>query len=146
MTPLMKCCFCLESVSNPIIMCAESHIGCFDCVCTHVAAEAITCATCRQPHSFRFDRLITEISLKVKKRKRTSVRCDVFHKLLALKHKKKHRHFTRCLRKFAMATKTEEDVDNMVEDIHNIEQAHISAKRLKESGVYDAQLYSHIGI
>ena len=54
--------------------------------------------------------------------------------------------FTRCLRKFAMATKTEDDVDNMVEDIHNIEKAHMSAKRLKESGVYDAQLYSHIGI
>tara|TARA_B110000211_G_scaffold181843_1_gene205808 strand:- start:383 stop:517 length:135 start_codon:yes stop_codon:yes gene_type:complete len=44
-----------------------------------------------------------------------------------------------------MATKTEEEVDNMVEDIHNIEKAHISAKRLKESGVYDAQL-SHICI
>tara|TARA_B110001452_G_C15238967_1_gene429008 strand:+ start:2601 stop:2855 length:255 start_codon:yes stop_codon:yes gene_type:complete len=81
-----------------------------------------------------------------RKRKRTSVRWDVFQKLLALKHKKKYRNFTRCLRKFAMATKTEEEIANMVEDIGNIEKAHVSAKRLKESGVYDAQLYSHICI
>lgn len=146
MTPLLKCCFCLESVSNPIIMCSSSHIGCFDCVCSHVVSKASTCATCREPHAFRFDRFITEISLTTKKRKRTSVRCDIFQKLLVLKQKKKYQNFTRCLRKFAMATKTEENVSNMVEDIRNIELARMSAKRLKESGVYDAQLYSHLCI
>jgi len=146
MTPLLKCCFCLDSVLNPVVMCGDSHIGCFDCVCTYVSNTGTLCAMCRQPHSFRFDRLISEISHQHKKRKRTSGRYEIFVQLLELKEKKKYKPFTRSLQAFACATKTDEDVNQMTTDISNIKHARVSAKRLKENRVYNAALYAHLSI
>lgn len=136
----LKCCFCLEKVVNPVVMCQQTHIGCFDCVCTHLNQENALCALCRGPYILRFDRLLTELTSQ-KKRKRTEKHA-VFLQILELKRKNKYRTFTRSLRHFAQASN--ENLAQISEDVNNIKKARSSAKRLKESQVFDAHLYASI--
>jgi len=76
-----------------------------------------------------------------KKRKRNSRRHEVFLQLLELKKKSKYKTFNRTLRKFAKAALTDEVVEQMSQDITNIINGRISASRLKEQHVYDANMY-----
>lgn len=144
---MFKCCFCLETTHQPIVMCQQTHVGCFECVCEQLrkSVERPTCAMCRSPLNLRFDRLITEI-VPCKKRKRTTRRYEVFLQLLELKHKPKYKTFNRSLKKFSAATPTEATAEQMSKDIANIIAARDSAKRLKELGVFNAQLYAHLTI
>ena len=144
---MFKCCFCLETTHQPIVMCQQTHVGCFECVCEQLrkSTERPTCALCRGPLNLRFDRLITEI-VPCKKRKRTTRRYEVFLQLLDLKHKTKYKTFNRSLKKFAVATATEAAAEQMSKDIANIIAARDSAKRLKEQCVFNAQLYAHLTI
>jgi hypothetical protein len=144
---MFKCCFCLETTHQPIVMCEQTHVGCFECVCEQLrkTVERPPCAMCRSPLSLRFDRLITEIA-PCKKRKRTTCRYEVFMQLLELKQKSKYKVFNRSLKKFAMATEAEATAEQMSKDIANIKLARDSARRLKEQGVFNAQLYAHLTI
>ncbi len=144
---MFKCCFCLETTHQPLVMCHQSHVGCFECVCELLrqSVERPTCAMCRSPLNLRFDRLITELA-PCKKRKRTTRRYEVFLQLLELKHKSKYKTFNRSLKKFAAATETEAAAEQMSKDIANIIAARDSSRRLKEQGVFNAQLYAHLTI
>ena len=144
---MFKCCFCLETTHQPIVMCHQTHVGCFECVCELLrqSVERPTCAMCRSPLNLRFDRLITEL-VPCKKRKRTTRRYEVFLQLLELKHKSKYKTFNRSLKKFAVATATEATAEQMSVDIANIIAARDSAKRLKELGVFNAHLYANLTI
>jgi hypothetical protein len=66
--------------------------------------------------------------------------------LLELKQKSKYKVFNRSLKKFAMATEAEATAEQMSKDIANIKLARDSARRLKEQGVFNAQLYAHLTI
>ena len=95
---------------------------------------------CRDALHLRFDRLIMESSLlfrRSKRRKTESTQHSVFLKLLSLKEKDKYRPFTRTMRKFANATKTSAEVDQMNEDIDNIVRADESIKRLQSQRLYE---------
>ena len=142
MQDAFKCCFCLCTVHHPIVMCHQTHMGCFDCLIEQirVSENVPTCALCRGPQNLRFDRLVTEMA-PTKKRKRNSRRYEVFLQLLELKKKSKYKTFNRTLRKFAKAALTDEVVEQMSQDITNIVNGRISAARLKEQHVYDANMY-----
>lgn len=150
-TELYKCCFCLETVKNPVVMCYQTHVGCFDCVCAQLRNSdngESNCAMCRQPLHIRFDRLITESAKTMhrSKRKRTNEESayEVFLKLLALKKKDRYRMFTRTIKRFATAATDEEAVSQMSTDMKNIISARISGQRLLEQKLYDPTLYAHI--
>lgn len=147
MKDAFKCCFCLDTVHHPVVMCHQTHMACFDCLLEQLrlAADVPTCAMCRSAHSLRFDRLVTDI-VPYKKRKRPSRRYEVFLQLLDLKKKSRYRPFNRTIRKFAKAAQSDEIVEQMSQDIQNIVQARISSARLKKQAVYDAKLYAHISI
>tara|TARA_B110001450_G_C17615653_1_gene479153 strand:- start:174 stop:386 length:213 start_codon:yes stop_codon:yes gene_type:complete len=70
----------------------------------------------------------------------------VFKKLLALKKKDKYRVFTRTLKRFANAAVSEEDLEQLDQDIQNIVSARISAQRLLDQKLYDPALYTNISI
>ena len=144
---MFKCCFCLETTHQPIVMCHQTHVGCFECVCELLrqSVERPTCAMCRSPLNLRFDRLITEL-VPCKKRKRTTRRYEVFLQLLELKDKSKYKTFNRSLKKFAVATAIDSDTEQMSKDIANIIAARASAKRLKEQNVFNAQMYAYLTI
>lgn len=147
MQDAFKCCFCLDTVHHPVIMCHQTHVGCFDCLVEQLrlADDVPKCAMCRGPQNLRFDRLVTDIAPS-KKRKRASRRYEVFQQLLDLKKKSKYKTFNRTLRKFAKATETDDIVEQMSQDITNIINGRLSAARLKEQRVYDANLYSSMSI
>lgn len=139
---LYKCCYCLQTVVDPVVMCHKTHVGCFDCVCEHLrhTSNNLCCPMCRDALHLRFDRLIMESSLlfrRSKRRKTESTQHSVFLKLLSLKEKDKYRPFTRTMRKFANATKTSAEVDQMNEDIDNIVRADESIKRLQSQRLYE---------
>ena len=149
-TALYKCCFCLNTVQNPIVMCHQTHVGCFDCVCRHVRhSETSDCALCRQPLQVRFDRLITESAAALqrpkKRRKRqqtpTIDSYTVFLRLLDLKNKDKFRLFTRTLKRFSMATELPESILQLAEDIENILKARKSTERLHKQKLYDPSIH-----
>lgn len=144
---MFKCCFCLETTHQPLVMCHQTHVGCFECVCEQLRQSAArpVCAMCRSPLNLRFDRLITEL-VPCKKRKRTTRTYEVFLQLLELKQKSKYKTFNRSLKKFADATTTEDAAEQMSKDITNIIAARDSARRLKEQCVFNAQLYTHLTI
>ncbi len=133
---LYKCCFCLNTIKCPIVMCHETHIGCFNCVCTHIETSSVeNCPICRQTLSLRLDRLITETCgtfRSVKRRKIDSNRYDVFVKLLRLREKDKYRNFTRTLVRFVKATPNEADLEQVSIDIDNICRAKESTKHLRD--------------
>ena len=150
-TDLYKCCFCLETVKNPVVMCYQTHVGCFDCVCTQLRlteSDEYKCAMCRQSLHIRFDRLITESAKTMHraKRKRSEEEspCEVFLKLLELKNKDRYRVFTRTIKRFARAAIDEEAVEQLCTDIKNIISARISGQRLLEQKLYDPTLYAHV--
>ena len=150
---LYKCCFCLNTVKTPIVMCHQTHVACFDCVCEHMrhpseSNNTSKCPVCRQGIHLRFDRFITELaaSLKTKKRKRSLEAIEVFEKLLTIKKKNKYKLFNRTLRKFALAAHSDEELEQINTDIDNIIQARESAKRLLENKLYDSALYSRVSI
>lgn len=144
-TALYKCCFCLNTVKNPILMCHQTHVGCFDCVCKHVRhSKASECALCRQPLHIRFDRLITESAASLHRPKRQKTNDNsyaVFLRLLDLKNKDKFRVFTRTLKRFSMATELPESILQLSEDIANILKARKSAVRLHEQKLYDPGIH-----
>jgi hypothetical protein len=70
----------------------------------------------------------------------------VFQKLLTLKKKDKYRIFTRTLKRFANAAVSEEDLEQLDQDIQNIVSARISARRLLEQKLYDPSIYTNINI
>lgn len=147
---LYKCCFCLMTVKNPVVMCYQTHVGCFDCVCKQLrlseSGESI-CAMCRQPLHIRFDRLVTESAKTMHRPKRRKTEDDspyeVFLKLLDLKKKDRYRIFTRTIKRFARAAIDEDAVSQLSSDIKNIVSARISAQRLLEQKLYDPDLYTH---
>jgi len=147
MKDAFKCCFCLDTVHHPIVMCHQTHMACFDCLLEQLrlAEDTPTCAMCRSSLNLRFDRFVSDI-VPTKKRKRPSRHYQVFLQLLDLKKKSKYRTFNRTLRKFAKAAQSEEIVEQMSQDIQNIVDARSSAKRLKKQAVYDANLYAHTSI
>jgi len=139
-----KCCFCLQTVINPIVMCHQTHIGCFNCVCSQLRINPRSeCAVCRQKCSFRFDRLITVTSAcfrRAKRKRTTSNQHVVFLKLLKLKQKDSLRPFTKTLTRFAAATEDEEKLEQISQDIDNIIQARESCQRLLNHKLYDHRL------
>lgn len=150
-TELYKCCFCLSIVKNPLVMCYQTHVGCFDCVCEHIQkSEKSECPLCRQSLHIRFDRLISESSETLhrpKRRKTTQESAHrVFLRLLQLKNKERYRIFTRTLKRFAVATESSEEILQLSEDITNIFNARKSATRLLEQKLYDQGLHSHVAI
>lgn len=139
---LYKCFICLNTVVKPVVMCHQTHVGCFECVCEHLrlSETSPTCAICRDPVHIRFDRLIFESALtfrRSKRRKTENKYYDVFLQVLELKHKNKYRPFTRTLRRFAMATKTKEELEQLKTDIDNITKAKESMKRLESHHLLD---------
>lgn len=148
MKDAFHCCFCLDTVQHPVIMCDQTHMGCFDCLLEHLrlAENTPLCAMCRSPPNMRFDRFISEIVPTTKKRKRCSRRYEVFLQLLELKKKCKYKTFNRTLKKFAKAVRTDACVEQMSEDISNIVRARVSAVRLKEQRVFDHNLYTNMSI
>lgn len=150
---LYKCCFCLNTVKNPLVMCHQTHIACFNCVCEHIrhpseSNNTSICPVCRQGIYLRFDRFITELaaSLQSNKRKRSLEAIEVFEKLLTIKKKNKYKLFSRTLKKFAIAAHSDEELEQINKDIDNIIQARESAKRLLETKLYDSALYSRVSI
>jgi hypothetical protein len=143
----VKCCFCLETLSEPLVMCHQTHLGCFDCVCKHLqtSEETPTCPLCRCSLNLRFDRFVSEI-VQTKKRKRNSQRFLVFLDLLELRQKSKYKTFNRLLKRFAASTTTDKEIADMKKDVVNIRDAQVSAARLKRQKLYDAQLYAHLSI
>lgn len=139
---VFKCCFCLSTVQHPIVMCHQTHLGCFDCVVEQVrlAENQPKCALCRGVLNLRFDRLVSDMAPK-KKRKRNSRRFEVFLQLLELKKKSKFKTFNRTLRKFAKAAETDAVVEQMSVDIANVIRGRVSAARLKSQRIYDANMY-----
>lgn len=144
---IYKCCFCLQTVVHPVVMCYQSHVGCFDCVCEQLRKNPQdSCAICRQRVTFRFDRLITETSKcfrRTKRRKKESEEYTVFMKLLQLKQKEHVRPFTKTLKRFAHATANDQ-IEQISEDIDNILKARESCKRLLDYKLYDHRLERHI--
>jgi len=140
---LYKCCFCLTTVQNPIVMCFQTHVGCFVCVCEQIRqteSREVCCALCRQPLHLRFDRLVTESAAtmhRAKRRKSQAILYENFLKLLELKGKDKFRVFTRTLKRFAIATPTTESIQVLSADIYNIVEARKSVQRLLEQKLYD---------
>ena len=140
-TSLYRCCFCLNTVKNPIVMCYQTHVGCFDCVCKHVQlSETSECALCRQPLHIRFDRLITESAASMhrsKRRKTTDNSYTIFLRLLELKKKERFRIFTRTFKRFAAAATSTDAIAQLSNDIENITKARKSCLRLVEQKLYD---------
>lgn len=139
---LYSCCFCLNTVVKPLVMCHQTHVGCFECVCEHLrhSESAPVCAICRDPVHLRFDRLILESAstFRRSKRRKTSHKAyDVFMKVLEMKHKNKFRVFTRTLRRFARATHDKDALDQVNEDIDTIIKARESIKRLKSQRLFE---------
>ena len=136
-----KCCFCLNTVIKPLLMCHQTHVGCFECVCTHLrhSPGSPTCPICRDPVHLRFDRLILESAAtfrRAKRRKTQNTAYDVFLKVLGLKEKNKFRPFTRTLRKFVAVTTDTGTIEQMRQDIENIEKARESIARLESQRLY----------
>ena len=149
---LYKCCFCLNTVRNPVIMCYQTHVACFNCVCSHIrCSDKSECPLCREHLRTRLDRLITESAkcMHRSKRRKTNDEEDaytVFLKLLDLKDKQRFKIFTTTLKRFAIATETKESIIQMSEDINNIMKARKSGQRLLEHKLYDPVLHSHMHI
>jgi hypothetical protein len=139
-----KCCFCLLTVIHPVVMCHQTHIGCFDCMCSQLRINPkAECAVCRQKISLRFDRLITATSnclRRAKRKKTTCVQHDVFVKLLKLKEKDRFRPFTKTMGRFALAVATGDKLEQISEDIDNIILARESVARLLNHKLYDHRL------
>jgi len=139
-----KCCFCLQTVVHPVLMCHQTHIGCFSCVCKQLRLNPQSeCAVCRQKCYFRFDRLITATSncfRRTKRKKTTCNRHTIFLKLLQLKQKDSFRPFTKTLSRFAVVTEDEEKLEQISQDIDNIVQARESCQRLLNHKLYDHRL------
>lgn len=135
---LYKCCICLNTVVEPIIMCHQTHIGCFDCVSTQIqktTSRENTCAICRQPIRVRFDRLIQETAAcfhRSKKRKKDIRKFQVFNELLELNNKEKYRSFNKIFIKFSKSIDNQEKLEQIHKDIMAIQQAKLASKRLIE--------------
>lgn len=141
---LYKCCFCLQTVVKPIVMCQQTHVACFECVCQHLRkTEESKCPMCRDSMRLRFDRLILESANyfpRSKRRKTAHTAYDVFQQILALKQKEKFKPFTRIMKRFALATDSEISLEQMAEDVENIRKANESIKRLTSQRLYDHSL------
>jgi len=141
---LYKCCFCLQTTVKPVIMCQQTHVACFECVCQHLRkSEDSKCPICRDGLRLRFDRLILESAdcfPRSKRRKTAHTAYDVFLKILALKQKDKFKPFTRTMKRFALVTETAISLEQMAEDVENIRKANESIKRLTSQRLYDGSL------
>ena len=133
---LYKCCICLNTVEEPIVMCYQTHVGCFNCVCAQIEKSSCReniCAICRQPLRVRFDRLIQETAAcfhKTKKRKMSISKFQVFNELLELNNKEKYRTFNRIFIKFAKSINNTETLEQLHKDIKSIQEARKASKRL----------------
>lgn len=139
---LYKCCFCLNTVENPLVMCHTSHLGCFNCVSEYIRHDAHlpNCPICRDTLHIRFDRLISEsacIFHRSKRRRVSTSPCAVFVKLLTLKEKNRYKVFTRTFKRFVLATPCVEALEQLNDDIDNIDKANESIKRLKSQRLYE---------
>ena len=139
---LYKCCYCLQTVIKPLVMCHQTHVACFDCVCSHIrhSEGTPTCPVCRAVVHLRFDRLVLESAAtfrRSKRRKTLDPAYDVFLKILELRERSKFRPFTRLLRKFVQATVEPGAISQMKQDIENIEKARESIKRLESQRLYE---------
>lgn len=139
---LYKCCFCLQTVVKPLVMCHQTHVGCFECVCEHMrhSENSHVCAICRDQVHLRFDRLILESAstFRRSKRRKTSHKSyEVFQKVLDMKKKSKFRPFTKTFRRFAHVTRDEDALDQLSEDIENINKAKESIKRLESQRLFE---------
>ena len=149
---LYQCCFCLNTVTHPVVMCYQTHVGCFNCVCKHICqSEKTECPMCRESLHLRFDRLVTESAAVMHRPKRRKGNPGedayaVFLRLLDLKNKERYRIFTRTFKRFAVASDTPEAVIQLSEDIENILKARKSGHRLLEQKLYDPAFHSHISI
>ena len=134
---LYKCCLCLNTVTDPVVMCYQTHISCFNCICDQLEQSTTvenSCALCRQTLHVRFDRLIQETSQlfhKSKKRKRSlTTKREVFHQLLDLTKRPKYRTFTKALINFVRHTSGPGQLEQIHEDIAVVKQARIASARL----------------
>lgn len=143
---LYKCCFCLNTTIDPIVMCRETHVACFKCICDYLhKTEVLSCPMCREQIHLRFDRLITETSKTFRRSKRRKIEnksYKVFLKLLALKHKNKYFSFTKCLRRFVKVIYTDgNNIEDIEKDMDNIIKSVASMRRLKSLKLYDHTLF-----
>lgn len=141
---LYKCCICLNTVKQPLVMCHQTHIGCFDCVCKQLenSAEGTTetCALCRQTLHLRFDRLIQETSEcfhKSKRRKKAISKYEVFLQLLELNDRPRYRSFTKAVRRFSKSITDEQKLEQLHHDIGVIMEARDASQRLAEYRLLD---------
>ena len=122
-------------------MCHQTHIGCFNCVCTQIEKSTSrdnACALCRQSLRVRFDRLIQETAAcfhKSKKRKRAISKFQVFNELLELNNKEKYRSFNRIFIKFSKSIDNQEKLEQLHKDIITIQEAKRASKRLIENNL-----------
>jgi hypothetical protein len=136
---LYKCCLCLNTVTNPVVMCYQTHISCFSCICDQLEQSTThSCALCRQSLHVRFDRLIQETSQLFhtsNKRKRSITntkltKWEVFHQLLEVTKRPKYRTFTKTLINFVRHTGGPGQLEQIHEDIAVVKQARIASARL----------------
>jgi len=138
---LYKCCICLNTVTTPIVMCHNTHIGCFDCICSQIEKTEISeklCAICRQSMRLRFDRLIHETAAtfhKIKKRKQSISKYQVFVALLELNNKSKYKTFTKLFYIFSKSINTQEKIDQLYKDITIIQESKRASKRLVDNNL-----------
>jgi hypothetical protein len=143
---LYKCCFCLSTTIDPIVMCRETHVACFKCMCDYIdKTENLSCPMCREQLHLRFDRLITETSKTFRRSKRRKIQnksYGVFLKLLVLKHKNKYFSFTKCLQRFVRAVNAEgNNIEDIEKDLDNIIKSIKSIRKLKSLKLYDHTLF-----
>ena len=141
-----KCCLCLTTVKHPLVMCHQTHIGCFDCVCQQLenSTEGVpeTCALCRQSLHLRFDRLIQETSEcfhKSKRRKKAISKYEVFLQLLKLNARPRYRSFTKAVRRFSESITDEQKLEQLQQDIGVIMEARAASLRLAEYRLLDTR-------
>ena len=138
---LYKCCFCLNTVENPLVISSTPRMFqlCFTKYIRH-DAHLPNCPICRDTLHIRFDRLISEsacIFHRSKRRRVSTSPCAVFVKLLTLKEKNRYKVFTRTFKRFVLATPCVEALEQLNDDIDNIDKANESIKRLKSQRLYE---------
>ena len=122
-------------------MCYQTHIGCFNCICSQIEKTEFSeklCAICRQSMRLRFDRLIQETAAtfhKNKKRKQVISKYQVFVALLELNNKSKYKTFTKMFYIFSKSINTQEKIEQLYKDIAVIQEAKRASQRLTDNNL-----------
>ena len=135
---LLKCCICLNVSTDPLMLCKESHMACFECMISYFQSSKndFTCPVCRSRMSMHFNRVITESAKIHTKRKRKSQEHIVFEKLLKYRKRFKFQSFHHIFRRFSCEvceghlTQIENDINILIESVE-------ARKRLLDSKLID---------